>query len=150
MSKKNRVTSLDFGIWLCIVGGTESVRGFPTVNRTVIKNPSSGILSLLRLQKHSGALTGVTYTSVTSLDVDLRKWKTAIYFVILVRKRIKQIFSGSFVKQFLTLFPVYQVTIISQIKIVKFSHFKVRGFEKFLKCENLTILIWEIIVINGK
>ena len=28
--KKNRVTSLDFGIWLCIVGGTESVRGFPT------------------------------------------------------------------------------------------------------------------------
>jgi hypothetical protein len=30
MSKKNRVTSLDFGIWLCIVGGTESVRGFPT------------------------------------------------------------------------------------------------------------------------
>ena len=145
MSKKNRVTSLDFGIWLCIVGGTESVRGFPTVNRTVIKNPSSGILSLLRLQKHSGALTGVT-----SLDVDLRKWKTAIYFVILVRKRIKQIFSGSFVKQFLTLFLVYQVTIISQIKIVKFSHFKVRGFEKFLKCENLTILIWEIIVINGK
>ena len=28
--KKNRVTSLDFGIWLCIVGVTESVRGFPT------------------------------------------------------------------------------------------------------------------------
>jgi hypothetical protein len=25
--KKNRVMSLDFGIWLCIVGGTESVRG---------------------------------------------------------------------------------------------------------------------------
>ena len=32
MSKKFRVTSLDFGIWLCIVGGTESVRGFPTVH----------------------------------------------------------------------------------------------------------------------
>jgi hypothetical protein len=42
------------------------------------------------------------------LDVDLRKWKTAIYFVKLVRKRIKQIFfSGSLEKQSLTLFPVY-------------------------------------------
>ena len=41
MSKKNRVTSLDFGIWLCIVGGTESVRGFPTVeaHMTVYGSP---------------------------------------------------------------------------------------------------------------
>ena len=36
-SKKNRVTSLDFGIWLCIVGGTESVCGFPTANKRSIK-----------------------------------------------------------------------------------------------------------------
>jgi hypothetical protein len=28
--KENRATSLDFGILLCIVGGTESVHGFPT------------------------------------------------------------------------------------------------------------------------
>jgi hypothetical protein len=41
------------------------------------------------------------------LDVDLRKWKTAINFVKLVRKRIKQFFSGSLEKQSLTLFPVY-------------------------------------------
>ena len=27
---KNRITSLDFGIWLYVVGGTESVYGFPT------------------------------------------------------------------------------------------------------------------------
>jgi hypothetical protein len=51
--------------------------------------------------------TVLKYTSVTSLDVDLGKWKTAIYFVKLVRKRIKQICSGLLEKQPLTLFPVY-------------------------------------------
>ena len=117
MSKKNRVTSLDFGIWLCILGGMESVRGFPTVNRTVIKNPSSGILSLLRLQKHYGALTGVTYTSVTSLDVDLRKWKTAIYFVILVRKRIKQIFRDYIYH----INNINTYTILFKLYIIRFS-----------------------------
>jgi hypothetical protein len=32
------------------------------------------------------------HTPVTSLDVNLREWKMAIYLVKLVRKRIKQIF----------------------------------------------------------
>jgi hypothetical protein len=33
------------------------------------------------------------------------------------------------------------ITIISQIKIVTFSHFKVQGLPRTLKCENLTIEI---------
>jgi hypothetical protein len=33
---------------------------------------------------------------------------------------------------------------------ISFSHFKVWGLPRTLKCENLTIEIWEIIVINGK
>jgi hypothetical protein len=37
----------------------------------------------------------------------MHKVKTAISFVKLVRKRIKQMFSGSLEKQSLTLFPVY-------------------------------------------
>ena len=43
MSKKNRVTSLDFGIWLCIVGGTESVRGFPTDHKQISTNLGLGV-----------------------------------------------------------------------------------------------------------
>ena len=41
------------------------------------------------------------------IECRFEKVKTAIYFVKLVRKRIKQILSGSLEKQSLTLFPVY-------------------------------------------
>jgi hypothetical protein len=67
------------------------------------------------------------------LDVDLRKWKTAIYFVKLVRKRIKHIFSGSLEKQSLTLFPFYYDNFSNLV--VKFLHFKVLGKPRTLKCE---------------
>jgi hypothetical protein len=86
-------------------------RYFSRKNVTFHKNPSSGILSLLHHCFKNipwRVWRQLKYTSVTSLHVDLRKWKTAIYFVKLVRKRIKQIFfSGSLEKQSLTLFPVY-------------------------------------------
>ena len=35
----------------------------------------------------------------------------------------------------------HKINIVSQIKIVKFSHFKVRGLPRTLKCKNLTIEI---------
>ena len=59
--------------------------------------------------------------------------------VKLVRKRIKQMFSGSLEKQSLKLFPVYYDN-FSNFDI-KFSHFKVLSKPRTLKCENLTILI---------
>ena len=92
------------------------------------------------LQKHS--LTGVTSIEVYVSDVIERRFekvKTAIYFVKLVRKGIKHIFSGSLEKQSTHCFPF--ITIISQISIVKFLHFKVLSKPRTLKCENLTILI---------
>ena len=48
-------------------------------------------------------------------------------------------FSGSLEKQSTHCFPF--ITIISQISIVKFLHFKVLSKPRTLKCENLTILI---------
>jgi hypothetical protein len=60
--------------------------------------------------KHS--LTGVTSIEVYVSDVIERRFekvKTAIYFVKLVRKRIKQIFSGSLEKQSLTLMKSFSL-----------------------------------------
>ena len=60
------------------------------------------------LQKHS--LTGVTSIEVYVSDVIERRFqkvKKDMYFVKLVRKRIKQIVGGSLEKQSLTLLPVY-------------------------------------------